>query len=234
MVSVAVDGDRDDVVVDAQPGVIVQGTVRFEGAPGILGTPQVQFTSTDGFGGRTRSSDAAVLEETGRFRIASLLPGRYLVRAGRGPDVPPEWHFDKVTIGGRDVTDEPIEFNATSADDVVVTFTRRATDLRGVVHGVDGTPDVEATVVVFPTNPQAWQRPETWLRNLKTVMVSHRGAYALANLPPGEYFAAALSDADGARIDAELLRRLAPIATRVRLDYDTPVALNLRRVSPQD
>ena len=54
--------------------------------------------------------------------------------------------------GSRDISDLPITLENADVDGVVVTFSDRATTLAGTVREAQGRPDVNATVLVFPTD----------------------------------------------------------------------------------
>src|SRR4030095_6790653 len=115
-------------------------------------------------------------------------PGRYFVRVGGAPQ---GWTFRGATLGGRDVTDSPLDIDG-DVSGVVLTFTDRQTQLSGTVTAENGSPDA-ATVIAFPTDPDAWVGYGSASRRLRTARVDKTGNYNVGSLPAGEYFVVAHS-----------------------------------------
>lgn len=117
------------------------------------------------------------------------------------PTLPTGWYLRRVTIGGREVTDTPVQL-ANDVSDMEIVVTRQVTTLRGRVAGADGT---RATVVVFATASERWT---PYTRYVQRVQTDTSGSFDIRGLPPGRYAAVALpSLADGEEGNPELLRR---------------------------
>jgi hypothetical protein len=140
--------------------------------------------------------------------------GKYVLRVSGAPR---GWALLGANFAGRDITSTAVELKNDDIDGVVVTFTDRPTDLSGTVTGASG-PDSSAAVIIFPTDPANWAGTGSAPRDLKNARASDTGAYSFSNLPPGDYYIAAVSDA--LAVDwqnPEFLTALSRAATRIRL-----------------
>lgn len=94
------------------------------------------------------------------------------------------WYLKAVLYDGEDVTDKGVEFTAgRSYDGFEVVFSQKTTDLSGLVSDDRNRPVVDATVVVFPANPERWGYGSRYLR---TVRPDTEGRYNVRSLPPGD------------------------------------------------
>jgi hypothetical protein len=97
----------------------------------------------------------------------------------------------------------------------VITFTDRHTSLSGVLQNQSGTPASEYFVVAFSTDRATW-RPDA--RRTKSVRPASDGRYEFRDLPPGEYFLAALTDVEPTDLaDPKFLEQLVPAALTLTL-----------------
>ena len=71
------------------------------------------------------------IEPSGAFATMGVPPGRYFVRVAGAPQ---GWTFRGATLGGRDVTDAPLDIDG-DVSGVVLTFTDRQTQLCGKRNG---------------------------------------------------------------------------------------------------
>jgi protocatechuate 3,4-dioxygenase beta subunit len=225
--------DRDvadfPVIVRSMPQI--HGSVRFEGYTTYPGfNVLLGVWGLDGSGGRVTNGGNIRADMEGRFSAGGFRPGRYLIRAS---GVPGGWRVLSAMTDGRDISSVPLDLTSSAGvNDLVVTLTRRQTSVEGVVRTAEGQPDREASVIAFSTDPQLWNGGN----HVEVSKTSQRGDYGVAGLRPGDYFIAAVSsDTQGFLIqgaDPELLRRLVPLASRIRLDYDVTVTRDLTRVTP--
>lgn len=153
----------------------------------------------------------------GQFQITELAGGRYVLRGVAGAG----WVIKSVTWRGADVTDTG--FDASSGGDfsgVVVTFTRRAPILMGIVRNARMEPLTDATVVAFPTDRAQWVDYGMTPWRIKSIAVSNGGAFRFANLPAGDYYVAAVPGSDpSVWIAPDFFTTMAARAARVRLDW---------------
>jgi len=92
----------------------------------------------------------------------------------------------------------------------------------------DGRADADATVLLFPSSPQAWANAGP-LRRFRAVRATKTGAFTTSGLPPGSYYAVAVAaDAVGEWTDPRTLEALAKVATEVRLDEGDKKTQDLR------
>ena len=176
--------DVTDFTVVLSTGATVNGVLTF--LPGQSNLPDLtQFrmsapsTDQSDFGPQPN----ARVDKDGRFSLTGVSAGSHLIRAGgnaRG------WILKSVTVGGRDVTDTPIQVRSgETVSNVVVTFTDRQNEITGTVTDEQGAPVPDFTVLAFPTDSSLW-RPQA--RQIMTARPDQTGKYRIRGLPPGEYY----------------------------------------------
>jgi hypothetical protein len=142
-----------------------------------------------------------------------------------------QWYLKSVVVGGVDVADHPFDFgwDGRSYEDVQVTFSANATSITGRVTDARGTEGVAAPILVFPVDSSKWFAGSRWIRAAAS---KADGAFTVAGLPPGEYYAVAIPVVtNAARVDpTPLLAEWAPLAVRIRADGATQTTL---RVAPR-
>jgi uncharacterized protein (DUF2141 family) len=175
---------------------------------------------------------APVIRADGRFVLGELgdvLPGSYDLRVelpgnepGRG------WWLQSATATGRDILDGPLELTSRSPATtiVILTFTDRHTSLSGVLETPARSPAIEYTVIAFTTNRDWWRAP---FRRVRTARPATNGQYLFQDLPPGEYYLAALTDlAPDDWRDPEFLAELVSGSVRVTIDLGEQKVQGLR------
>lgn len=198
--------DIDNLVVTTGVGAMAHGVVTTDdgSAPTFRPDqisifpqpmePMMSFTMV----GQNRINDDYTFELTG-------LSDRRLIRPSLAPTT--GWYLKQVLFDGADVTDSGVEFTPGRAyDNFQVVFTRKTTDLSGALTDDRGNPVVDATVVVFPADPQKW----TYLsRYVRTARPDTNGRYNFKSLPPLEdYMIIAVQNLEsGQGSDPEFLAR---------------------------
>ncbi|HEX7779931.1 MAG TPA: carboxypeptidase-like regulatory domain-containing protein, partial [Vicinamibacterales bacterium] len=123
-----------------------------------------------------------------------VLPGSYHFRAeltgsepGRG------WWMQTATADGRDILDAPLEISPDNPAtiNVIFAFTDRHTSLSGVLQTASGQAATDYTILVFTVNREWWRPP---FRRVATTRPATDGQYVFNDLPPGEYYLAAMND----------------------------------------
>jgi protocatechuate 3,4-dioxygenase beta subunit len=154
-------------------------------------------------------------DPAGTFSTYAVPPGRYFVRVGGAPS---GWTLKSVVYDGRDAADRPLDLQDGDASAVIITFTDTPAQLSGTVRGARGAADGDASVVVFPVDPEGWTDVGINPRRLRTARVTPAGTFSFSTLPGGDYFIAAIPDEDaGSWQDPRFLETLSRRATRVTL-----------------
>jgi hypothetical protein len=186
--------DIDRLSVEALPGLRIGGRIEFEGTRTMqpLSSIEVSIEPADDPPRTSRGRAIARVDRFGNFSSPPLAGGRYYVRIENSPA---GWMFKSAASNGSDVADRPLTL-ATDSLDVVITFTDRWSGLRGSIQNRQGLDD-GAAVIVFPTDRETWGSSGLSPRRVRLVRAGKTGEYSL-NLPPGQYYAIAVPDAQAA------------------------------------
>ncbi len=145
--------------------------------------------------------------------------------------LPDGWAVKTILHDGRDITDTPVEMKSgEELTGVHVIVTNRVTDVSGQLADEKGAPLVDGTVVLFADDSSKWSEDSRWVR---AVRPDQQGRYQIRGLPPGEYFAVAVSYAeDGIWNDPEYLDAIRRYAEKVTLGESAAQSLSLKLVTP--
>jgi hypothetical protein len=123
-----------------------------------------------------------------------VVPGRYVFSVGSPTLDRDGWWARSAVAGGRDLLDGRIEITRDmNLRDVEVTFTDRRSELSGSLQTATGAPASDVFVIAFATDRRHWG-PNA--RRVQAVRPGVDGRYLMKDLPPGEYFLGAVTDAD--------------------------------------
>ena len=169
----------------------------------------------------------ANIHADGSFEIKGISGSRrlQLLRA------PPGWALREIRVNGVDVTDRALPFgrNDQSLTGIEVVLTNRVSLLQGTILDDRSRPAPASSLIVFSTDRDHWYPTSRFLR--KTAPAAD-GAFALAGLPSGIYYAAAVrqppSDGADAWQDPEFLDGLIPQAATVSVADGQQLSLSLR------
>jgi hypothetical protein len=226
------DADRTGIVVELRPGAAVSGKAVF------LGTaPAAQQMQK--FGALLGSEDGAMpgaglqiarLDAAGAFTARAPAPGRYSVTV-LGPPAA-GWRFAGAQLRGAPL-EGPLDLTGDDIADLIVSFTDEVGEISGTLTRADRSPVTTAGIVIFATDRRAWVQDPLNPRQPRLEQSQRGGSFTLSGLLPGEYFVAALDDADVPDVaDAVFLDAVSRLATRVivtpRARHD--VALTIRRL----
>ncbi|HXT70655.1 MAG TPA: carboxypeptidase-like regulatory domain-containing protein [Vicinamibacterales bacterium] len=219
------DSDVTDLRVNLQGLIRVTGRLQFDGQQPAPPVKEIEGLivrlATAGSGSVAISTQ---LDAKAAFAIG-VPGGAYSVR----PDLPAGWHVKSVSLGDRDILDGPLEIRPGGLPEIVITCTSVAAQLSGTVTNVQGTPDSAATVLVFPVDRRLWPGGGSVIR-LRTARANRTGRYVVSDLPPGDYFAAAMDDG---RLenwqDPKSLEAISRSATRMTITAGENRTLDLRR-----
>jgi protocatechuate 3,4-dioxygenase beta subunit len=220
---VTVSGDPSVTVELAmQPGKSISGVVRFEmERPPDLTRQRLNVTLANPPGVNQPMFGplpSATIGPDGRFTIAGVTPGRYVLRGGG--------NLKSSIVLGRDSLDFPFEVvGDRDITDAVLTVTDKVTDLSGSVMDSSGKPVYDATVVAAAADPQYWTPAS---RRIVTSRPGPQGRYEFRNLPPGDYYLAVVMDLEpGGQFDPEFLKTLTT-GVRVTLSEGGKLSQDLR------
>jgi hypothetical protein len=210
-------GARDvtGLTVTLRPGARVSGRIEFHGAavpPADAAGLMVMLSSNDNSG--PFPAPVGLLADR-RFRTQQYAPGRYDLNVQR---LPRGWTLSSIVVGGRDVTDKPIELAAEDIDDVVVTLTQHPPSLSGAVQPAPGSRSREATVVILPADYRSWIANGMSPRRARTAASATDGTFTIGGMLPGDYLVAAVDPQHAVTLqDPDEVAALAGVATRVAL-----------------
>jgi hypothetical protein len=227
--------DLDGVAIAMRQGAVVRGRVLNEaGEP--VGVPVMVMLSA-GASVRTPAVRPARTYSDGSFRIEGAFGAQYVralearlvpgaedpgINVRRLQDVTPAlrplttWWLKSITLNGREVTDEPIDFDRGDLT-LDITMTNQASVVRGTVAWNRGRGGRRPSVAVFVDDDTRWTRPS---RLVGTSEVDDAGSFDVRGLPAGErYLAVAVEGVSRAVIARpEMLAALRAAATPLRIE----------------
>jgi hypothetical protein len=214
------DTDVSGVSINLREAPKVSGRVEFDLTPprtaAQVSAGGVLLTSVSGVND-FRGLDVTPVEADGRFKTAGHPPGQYTIAVGRGggrgsPTI------RSITVGGRDITNTPLELRNADVVDVVIKMSDRVGSVSGVVRTAGGQAASTATTIVFPADYRALVANGLTGGRVLNVAASRSGAYAANGLTPGEYLIAAVDDAEVSdNQDSAFFDALARGATRITI-----------------
>jgi uncharacterized protein (DUF2141 family) len=221
------DADVTDVGVTLNTGVRTSGRIVFAGTAkpttAQLASLEIAFELADGRR-PSRFGDDRLRPAGETFVTPELAPGKYLIRTSSLPS----WRMKSAVAGERDISDVPLVVDGREIPPITITFTDRpSASLSGTVRA-SGSPAADAMVLVFPIERDAWLDYGNTPRRLRRARVTHTGAYAITDVPRGDYHVAALADdrSEDWR-DPKHLDAVARVATRVTIADDESKTLDL-------
>jgi hypothetical protein len=179
--------DIDDLTVPIPAARTIRGHLTFDGDLSQLPKPtevqlfarQIDFESAPVSGGPPPSN----VNDDWTFEIGGMSGLRVIGARAR-----PGWIVKRVTFGGKDVSDLPVDLREHDANDVEIVLTNRTTTLNGTVVDVDDKPLAGYDVVVFADDETKWG---IWSRYVGFSRSNGAGTFSLQGLPAGSYLAIA-------------------------------------------
>jgi hypothetical protein len=233
-------GSVGGLVVPVTPAVNVSGYVEWDGSetpPTEVQILVVRLEPADAdvtlgsfLTASTRpGADAGASRMT--FTFDNVKPGRYTFGEMLGPNA--KYRFIGAAWNGRDVIDTPLEVSGDGpVSGIVLKMSSQISKVTGIVRIADGRVATEGAVIAFPVSPTAWRESGTSAIRFRTVSIVPDGKYELPPLLPGDYFLAAVSVEDRARLaEPAFLEALTRQATRVSIGPTSVLSQDLRIIN---
>jgi hypothetical protein len=228
-VDVPVDGrNLTNVLVTLQQGLTLSGRIAFQGSsppPADLTRIRVNLSPADpGAAGGPPLNAAGLVDASGKFTIASVIPGLYRLNAGGAGN---GWFIESAVVDGQDTLDFPVEVKPGAAPSgAVITFTDKQAQLSGTIRNQRGQPAPEQTLILYPVDERYWA-PQS--RRIRSARPSTDGQFTFSGIPAGEYKIVAMVDVEtGAWFDPAFLQQVDAASTRVTIGEGEKKVQNLQ------
>jgi Carboxypeptidase regulatory-like domain len=196
-------------------GLTVAGRISHDGAAPApnFASLRVMLTPAQRTSAVTVSTGGGTATADGRFTISGVSPGRYRLTLSLPPSPQSKWTVRSATLLGQDALDIPVDVRQ-STNEATIAITDRIAELAGTVEAAAGA-SRDYTMILFSTDRALWG-PQS--RRTLTSRTSTDGSFIFRNVPPGDYYLAAVDDVEqGEWYDPSFLQRLASGAMRVTM-----------------
>jgi hypothetical protein len=216
---VTVTGDLEGVILELSPEPVLTGRIRTAGSSGPPTIPNVRLQATRI--GETAPADAqgatASWDAEGRFTFTNLRPGRYrLALTGPRNAVLPA--ILSQTVDGAERLNVGVDVKPGAPVGVDVVVSGSPLQLAGRLRAAGGQPVRNTFVVLFAREADAWMPPAV---RVFATQPDQNGQFRFPDVPPGEYWAAPITDAEPNEwFDPALLKKLATGAQPLTVSPD--------------
>lgn len=206
------------VAITLRPMSVVTGRIHIEGQGAtpsdfLLAPFPTDFDRSFAIGGGFPLS----VGRDGSFSMGQVTgPRRLTLLSG-----PKDWYLKSATLNGIDVADEPYDFGLEGRNyaDLEIVVSSQGASVLGEISDRSGARVRDYAVIVYSSDRNLWFRNS---RHVKFSRADQNGWFAVEGLPPGSYFAVALSEVDGNGASGEwqdpvFLEALASSARRLEL-----------------
>jgi protocatechuate 3,4-dioxygenase beta subunit len=211
---VASGSDVEGIVIAADPGAFVSGTVQSDdGTPLPTGTRRV-FVNPVGptaMGSAPPGAVEGVIGDDGAFSRQAP-SGRVTITV---LPMPPGWAIKSVDIRGENYAGRRFDLpRASRLEGVRIVLTNRFPTLAGTLTDERGAPS-EGTVILFPQDESAWEDGAGAIRSTRP---DQSGQYRFAAVRPGDYYLVAVEAVPSWQVnDPEFLATLTGHAVRLTM-----------------
>ena len=224
--AITVSAEPKETDVFADTGRFVRGTVVFQGEP-KPGPPDVERTTITLLTVQSPVSSflPGRVGAGGTFSAGPYPVGRYLVWATG----PAGWVMTSARWRGQDVALMPFDLMGDDVDDLEVTLSRGAVSAVGRVTVHEKASLERTLVVLFPLGYRSEPALTMNNRRRQSSRVDGSGEYQFSNVPPGDYYLAAIDGGIGnAWVAEDQLDRIAGSAVKVTIKPGVVVRTELR------
>ena len=214
------------VVFDAAKAPVPDDLTELRCSVSLLGGSWVAQTGNTRVGPALSSIQAVNLNADGTFEIRGVGPALYTVSCQLPSEYGTVWKLRSAIVDGRDLLDTQIQGPSVSLRGATLTLSDKRTQVTGTVRSGSGQPASDCYVVAFSTDRANWRIGSR--RNM-TARPATDGSYELADLPPGEYFLALVTDPDP--LDWQLPESLEPLSqgsVKIRVPEGAKVVQDLK------
>jgi hypothetical protein len=219
----AVKEEFSGIDVTVRPRVNARGRLTFEdGPPPQRNRVTATFVPTDFALGPVGSNALiATIHDDWTFEFSGLA-WFGLIRATAGSG----WALKSVRRNGRDITDEPSDFQSGDVDGLELVMTRHLASITGTV--TDGNNRVAyAHVLILPENSERILKPP---RSRMAGSTGADGSFKIADLLPGRYRILAVPSVSAIASPPDWLLSLHPLGTPVTVTEDESKTMSLKLV----
>jgi protocatechuate 3,4-dioxygenase beta subunit len=218
--------DVEGITLVTAPGASVSGTIVSDtGEPFDFKPSQLQISArpanpdSNAFGGGVAG---ARVGDDFSFTLRNISDA-VVVRTGGSQ----AWNLKSVSINGQDITDTPTEFPpGQNLTGMQIVLTKKISAVTGRVTDSKGTPVLDATVVVFPSNEKLWTYQS---RFIKAARPDQDGQFRVSALPAESYLIVALQGLeDGQAGDPDFLATVKDLATKLELNEGENKAVDVK------
>ncbi len=199
------------------PGIAMAGAVKVEGVtPGTW--PTVTLAAVDG----SSAASSARFDANGAFTFpSSVAPMAYMVRLTA---LLPGTYVKSIRYGNQDALRGPLDLTGGASGSLDIVLSSKAAALTGKVTDARG----DAALGVLVT---AWPRKAEVTGGVHSASTDQNGRYEIADLGPGDYFAAAWEDIDPGLAEApEFLARFQNQAAAAHLEEGARASADVKLV----
>lgn len=189
---ITVDGDVPNLALKVTPGTTLRGRIILEGTAPPPAPERVRvfprpinFATGPVGGGPPEMATAS----DWTFETKNM-NGLRVISATAGA---PGWILKSVVRGGKDISDQPIDFRDGDVNDVEITLTSNIASVTGTVTEA-GKPVAECTVLLFAEDAKKWAFPS---RFITAARPDAKGAFTASGLLAGDYLAIAVPSVQG-------------------------------------
>jgi hypothetical protein len=222
------DADVTGLAVTMRPGIRVSGRVEFKGSGSTPPSTGRRSINLRPIGAGTWRPGLGAVAVDGTFVTGGDPRGSYIIN---GPYIE-GWSIQSITRDGRLLADDVIELVDTDITGLVLTYSDQPSIVTGSVVDAKGMANADTDVIAFPADTALWREGIINNRRVRLTHVTSRARFEF-DLPPGEYYLAAVSGAAATNIqDPAFLERIVAGATKVTLAEAEQRAVQLKAFTP--
>jgi Carboxypeptidase regulatory-like domain len=221
--------DLENVTVVTSRGAIARGLITTdESTPPSVRPQQVSLFARPMEPEVMIMGGAANVNDDWTFEITGLSEPR-VITANIAESA--DWTLKSVLHNGVEAIDSPIDFvPGQMVEGLQLVFTRKRTEISGLITGERNLPDTDATVIVFSQDPSRWGYGTRYVR---TARPSQDGRFSLRGMPPHDYFVVAVKEVEaGQWQDPEFLESMSRQAVRLSMLEGETKVQDLKVIRP--